>query len=171
MLKRLEEALNQLAPTWGNLQAEWYDPLIFRSLGILARAGAFNTIEAPPELEQDSDFDVQYLSKIALASEMIKARSFFQFAEAVTPMIAAWPEFGAAFSDTIKAPESLRMLAYSMGLPIECTYSEEESTQRAEERAQAQQQQAAMEQAEMAANAVGKLPPEAVEQAAGQVAA
>lgn len=171
VLKRLEEALNQLAPTWGNLQAEWYSPLIYRALGICARAGAFRGIEQPEEVAKDQRFDITYLSKIALASEMIKARSFFQFVEAIERLVAASPEFAAAFSDTIKAPETLRGIAYAMGMPIEYTYSEEESTKRAEARAEAAAQQAQIENAEKAASAVGKIPENVIEMASSQAGA
>lgn len=169
VLQRVEEKLNSFAPTWANLQAELFGPLIIRTLGILARAGAFNAIEAPPELENDADFDITYLSKIALASEMIKARSYFQYVESVTPLMSANPEAAMAFNDTINLPKTYRELAYNLGLPIQWTYSEEEAQERAAARQQAAEQQAAIQNAETAAKAVGALPPQVVEEAANTI--
>ncbi len=168
VLQRVEEKLNQFAPTWANLQAEIFGPIINRAFGILARRGAFPP--PPEELLQDASYDVTYLSKIALASEALKARSFFQFVEAITPIMQVNPEFASAFSDTVNASKTIRDLAYNMGLPMDWTYSEAEAEERAQARAQAQQQAMALQNAETAASAVGKLPPEALKMVEGGAA-
>lgn len=162
VMQRVEEKLNSFAPTWSNLQAEIFGPIIHRAFGILARNGLLP--KAPRELELNPSYDVTYLSKIALASQMLKARAYFQYVEAVTPLMAANPEAGAAFNDTINLPKAYRELAYNMGLPIDWTYSVDEAEQRAQARAQAQQQAVAMQQLEQGAGALGKLPEQAQEQ-------
>lgn len=163
VMQRVEEKLNSFAPTWSNLQAEVFGPIITRALGILGRNGLLP--EVPPELQEDPNYEVTYLSKIALAAEMLKARAYFQYVEAVTPLMAANPEAGMAFNDTVNLPKVYRELAYNMGLPIDWTYSQQEAQERADARAQQQQQAAAMQQLEQGAGALGKLPPEAQEMA------
>ncbi len=162
VLQRVEEKLNALAPAWGNLESEWLTPMITRALGILFRRRAF----APPpqELEIDPNFDITYYGKIALAADMLKSRAFFQFVEAVAPLMSASPEFANAFNDTVNAPQSFREIAYGMGLSSKFTYSEQESAKRAEARAAAQEQAAAAAQMEQLASAAGKLPEKVVEQ-------
>jgi hypothetical protein len=162
VMQRVEEKLNSFAPTWSNLQSEIFGPIIHRAFGILARNGILP--DAPRELEFDPSYDVTYLSKIALAAQMLKARAYFQYVEAVTPLMAANPEAGAAFNDTVNLPKAYRELAYNMGLPIDWTYSVEEAEQKAQARAQAQQQAMAMQQLEQGAGALGKLPEQAQEQ-------
>lgn len=162
VLQRVEEKLNALAPSWGNLESEWLSPMIVRALGILMRRRAF---DAPPqELQVDPNFDITYYGKIALAADMLKARAFFQFSEAVAPLMAANPEFAAAYSDTINAESSLREIANGMGLSSRFTYSEEVSAERKEARQAAQAEAAAAQQVEQLASAAGKLPDKVVEE-------
>lgn len=87
--QRIEEKWSMIVAPIGRLNSELNNPMIRRMLGIAGRAGRLPA--APPELI-GQEYEIEYVSKLALALKLLEVRSLSQGIEVMAPMIEAVPE-------------------------------------------------------------------------------
>lgn len=87
--QRVEEKWSMIVAPVGRLNSELNNPMIRRMLGIAGRAGALPA--APPELI-GQEYEIEYVSKLALALKLLEVRSLGAGIEVLTPLIKALPE-------------------------------------------------------------------------------
>lgn len=89
VMARLEEKLTIFAPTYGRLQSELFDPMLHRIFGLLMQAGAFPP--PPEELMEDGEYEIVYVSKIALAMKALDVKAFMDTLNVISPLATADP--------------------------------------------------------------------------------
>ena len=120
VLQRTEEKLRLLGPVMGRLQSELLSPLINRVFGLLARQGKLPPV---PEVLQNSDYSIEYVSPLARAQKQIEANSLMRVFEIGSPILQLQPESGRVF----KGEDTIRWLMGLFGVPITLTESAEET--------------------------------------------
>lgn len=75
VMQRTAERMRLMGPLIGRLEAEMLGPLVDRVFGILNRA---NLLPPPPEIIQDEEFTVEYVSPIATAQKQMTAAGMTQ---------------------------------------------------------------------------------------------
>jgi hypothetical protein len=143
----VDERETIFAPTWGRLQAELFNVVLVRAIGILERAGAFPA--RPQELlkADDVDFDIEYIGKLAIKIKSTELLAFFNTIELIAPLAEAHPDILDWFNfDLIPA-----FTAERFGMPIRFVREQAEVEKIRATRKEAQAAQAAQEhQLEMA---------------------
>ncbi len=147
--ERIEEKHVMIVPPIGRLQTELFNGTIVRSIGVLGRAGRFRGI-LPPELIGKA-FQIQYISKLALAVRMLETRSIGATHEMVERIGARNPQIFDNFDDD----ETARGIADRLGYPPEMMRDPEE-VKRIREIRQADIE--AQQMAELAAGAADAVP-------------
>jgi hypothetical protein len=148
IVERVEEKLLILGPLLGRLQAELFNPLIERALGILLRAG-----KLPPIPEEVNFYEIEYVSKLALAMRLIEVNAMSSTIQRLEPFIGMNPTLMDNFDDDKIA----RGIFERMGGPSDWMREEDSVAKIREMRAQQQQiEQMAAEGAQIA-DAVPKL--------------
>lgn len=89
VMQRTQERMRLLGPLIGRLEGELLGPLIERVFGILNRE---RKLPVPPEVIQDSEFTVEYVSPIATAQKQNAAMGIGQVFQILAPF---GPEVGA----------------------------------------------------------------------------
>ena len=79
VMQRTQERMRILGPILGRLESELLGPLVTRVFGLLERLGEF---PQPPEIIEEQDFTVQYVSPIAQAQRSISIDTWQRFVEA-----------------------------------------------------------------------------------------
>ena len=87
--QRIEEKWSMIVAPVGRLNSELNNPMIIRLMGIAARANALPP--APPELI-GQQFEIEYVSKLALALKLLEVKSLANGIEVLAPMIEASPD-------------------------------------------------------------------------------
>lgn len=136
-----EEKLLMLGPVLERLHNELLDPLIDRTFNILQKAGV---LPVPPEALQNSELEVNYVSVLAQAQQLVALGSIERMGTYVSQIAAVWPEARHKFD----AMQSVDDYAEAIGVDPSMVRSDEEANQRAAAEQQAAAQAAAMEQAQ-----------------------
>jgi len=89
VMQRTQERMRLLGPLIGRLEGELLGPLIERVFGILNREGK---LPVPPEIIQESEFTVEYVSPIATAQKQNAAMGISQVFQIMAPF---GPDIGA----------------------------------------------------------------------------
>lgn len=150
VIERVEERVTVLGPTLGRLIADLFNPLVHRCLGILGRAGQLPPL--PPEME-GQDYDIEYISKLALAMKLMETRAVTNTLAVTAPLLAADP----MLMDNIEGDETFRGIARRMGMAPPFIRSIERRDELRALRAEKQQQAEALAAAGQVAEAAGKV--------------
>lgn len=136
--ERHEEKLLMLGPVLERLHNELLDPLIDRTFNIAARAGI---LPQPPEVLQNREVRVHYISVLAQAQQMVAVGTIERLGGFVAQLANIWPEARHKFD----AAQSIDDYADALGVNPDLIVPDEEYEQivAAEREAQAQQQQMA----------------------------
>jgi hypothetical protein len=110
VLERVEEKLVLLGPMLSRLQAEWFNPMITRTLGILMRSGRIP--EPPSGLE---DFEIEYMGKLAIALKLAEIKNLRAVFEYIAPIVSVSPEA----MDTFATDTIVKGICHRMGIPKE----------------------------------------------------
>jgi hypothetical protein len=156
VMARLEERLTIFAPTFGRLTNELFDPMLNRVYGLLLRAGKLP--ELPDELRDYPDYEIVYISKLALAIKLMEMKAFGDMLQYMSPMMSMDP----AIADNYDFDAVAQAGADRFGIPTEFLRSVEERDELRAARAEQQQQEqmAAMAaQAAMSPNATKSIEP------------
>jgi hypothetical protein len=150
VVQRTEEKMRLLGPVLGRLQAELLQPLINRVFNILARQQAFLPA---PEILQDRDIDIEYVSPLAKAQRSGDVQSVMRLFELLGPM----GQLDPGVFDYMDTDGMVKYLIKVLGVPASTVKGEAEveevRTQRAEQQAQQQEMAQMMQMAEAAGNA------------------
>ena len=109
--QRVEEKHTMIIPPIGRLQSELFNGLISRSIAILGRAGKLRGILAPELIDQG--YEIQYISKLALALRIIETRSITATMEVINP----FGEINPQIFDNYDFDEIARGVGERMGVP------------------------------------------------------
>jgi hypothetical protein len=150
VVQRNEEKMRILGPVLSRLQSELLQPTIVRIFNIMLRANLF---PAPPEILQNQEIDVEYVSPAALAQRGQELNSIMRGME----LFGSIAQMSPQALDYIDPPGLIKNIIKILGLPANMIRSDSEVKRIAEEKAAQQQQQQAMmqqmQEAEMAKNA------------------
>lgn len=141
--QRVEEKMLILAPTLGRLMSELLDPIIGRTVNILARAGRLPP--PPPGLE---DYKIEYTSPLARAQRMEDIKAINNTIMMIAPVAEAIPEA----LDKINADVFVDEVAKINNVPPKMIRSEEEVGKLRQARAEQQQAIAQLQMAQGAAD-------------------
>lgn len=86
--QRIEEKWSMITAPVGRLNSEQNTPMIRRLIGIAGRAGRLPA--APPELI-GQEYEIEYVSKLALALKLLEVRSLTSGIEVMAPMLEQNP--------------------------------------------------------------------------------
>ncbi len=131
--QRAEEKMRILGPTLGRLQVELLNPTVVRVFNIMLRNNLF---PPAPEILQDQEIDVEYVSPMALAqkgqelSSIIRGLEIFGQISQVAPV-----------TDYIDPQGLVKEIIKILGIPAKVIRSDAEVQQITEEKQAAQQQQ------------------------------
>ena len=131
--QRAEEKMRILGPTLGRLQVELLNPTVVRVFNIMLRNNLF---PPAPEILQDQEIDVEYVSPMALAqkgqelSSIIRGLEIFGQISQVAPV-----------TDYIDPKGLVKEIIKILGIPAKVIRSDAEVQQITEEKQAAQQQQ------------------------------
>ena len=134
--QRAEEKMRILGPTLGRLQVELLNPTVVRVFNIMLRNNLF---PPAPEILQDQEIDVEYVSPMALAqkgqelSSIIRGLEIFGQISQVAPV-----------TDYIDPQGLVKEIIKILGIPAKVIRSDAEVQQITEEKQAAQQQQMEM---------------------------
>lgn len=118
--QRIEEKHTMIVPPIGRLQSELFNGLITRCIGICGRAGKFQGIIAPEIMGQE--YEIQYISKLALAVKLLEVRSIVSTYEVVAPIAEQKPMVLDNFNDDKIA----RGVSERLGVPPDWMNTEDE---------------------------------------------
>ncbi len=149
--ERIQEKHSRVVAPVGRIQTELLNGLISRCVAVLGRAGKLRSILAPELIGQE--YEIQYVSKLALALRIIETRSI----EATMNVINPFAELQPQIFDNFDFDEIARGTADRMGMPPDMIRSPEEVDEIREARAEQEQALQAAELAAGAADAVPKL--------------
>lgn len=127
----------------GNIHSDFLAPMIHRLIGIMARN--FELEDMPVEVMENSKYNIEFVSKIALAIKQSEASNYLRFEAAMQGMLARHPEV----EDNIRIDDTFREIALSVGINPDMLTTEAE---RDKKRAEVAEQQNAQMQSEMLAN-------------------
>lgn len=151
VIQRVEDQLITLIHALSRIQSELFSPMLNRSFAIGIRAGLFPP--PPQELMQDPQYEVEYVSKMALAIKMLENRSFAE----TMGMIGDFAALDPSILDNLNLDKIVQGVSSNNGMPTEWVRSEDEVKQLRMAKAQAAQQQNQMAMLQQAADAVPKL--------------
>jgi Bacteriophage head to tail connecting protein len=157
------EKLLLFSPLFARMKVEKVDPIIERTIDILARNGQLAPM--PPEMAQGGEYEIVVTSKIALAIKAAENQAFATMMTLVEQVAAIDP----SVRNVIKWDESVRDIAGNVGMRAKNIRTKREAdalTQQQEKAAQAAQ---AAQTGELASRAVKNLGPEAQTQAARKI--
>ena len=109
VIKLDEETLRVLGPFLGRVQNELLGPLIARTYGMLARAGA---LPPPPEELDREQIEVEYVSPIAKAQRLSEVAGVSQLIDVTAPLIDRDP----TILDNLNADRTFRNVADRLGV-------------------------------------------------------
>jgi hypothetical protein len=132
----------------GNIHAYFLAPMIHRLIGIMARN--FELLDMPEEVANNSQYKIEFVSKIALAIKQSEASNYLRFEAAMQGIFMRHPETEDNFDTDLIA----RDIAIATGANPQWLRKEKDRDMIREERNQAMQNQA---QSDMIANEVKAL--------------
>lgn len=147
VMQRVEEKMLILAPVLGRLMNEFLDPLITRTFNIMWRTGK---LMPPPELIQNMQYKIEYISPLARAQKLDQMKSINSFIALVSQIAMAKPDV----IDNVNEDEIVNDVQQLYGVNPKYVRDSEQVRAIREQRAQQQQQMAQMAQAQQAADVV-----------------
>jgi len=151
VMERVDNKLILFAPIFARLTSEKLSPMISRIYGIMSRMGL---MPEPPEiLREYPDYDIKYVSKVAMAIKMLDIDSTAQ----TLMMVQPYAQIDPTIMDNFNFNEITRGIAVRKGMPIEFINTPEQIEEIQGERAQAAQAQQQMDMISKGADAVTKL--------------
>lgn len=146
--ERIEEKHSMVIAPIGRLQSELFNGLIRRCINILGRAGRLPPV--PYELV-GQEYEIEYISKLALALKIIEVRSLTTGIDVMGPMLGAKPDM----LDNWDTDEIARGVPERLGWPVDWVRGVGERDDIREERAALEQ---ALQAAQMATEAAKAAP-------------
>ena len=146
--QRIEEKHTMIVPPIGRLQSELFNGLITRCISILGRAGKLQGILAPELIGQE--YEIQYISKLALALRVLEVQSFTRTMEILSPLNETYPVF-----DNYDLDKAARGIGDRLGSPTDWQRPEVDVEEIREQRAE---DLAAQQAAELATEAAKAAP-------------
>ncbi len=148
--ERHEEKILALGPVLEQLNQALLDPLVDITFKIMWDQGLIP--EPPPELK-GQDLKVEYISLMAQAQAAAGAGNLDSFVLAISGVAQLKPDV----LDKLNSDKLVELIAETRGIDPEVTYSEEQTTQMRQAKAQLQAKQAQMEAIPAGAKAVKDL--------------
>jgi hypothetical protein len=140
-----QEKLLLFSPIFGRTAVEFFNPMLRRLFDVMLRRGLLDT---PPGALEVLDYDVDYVSKIALAIKASQSGALLAMAQLAGQMAPLDPDAALV----VNWGKASRGVMRNLGLPVEWQRSEDEVLQIKQAAAQA----AAMQQIEQMAGAAQK---------------
>lgn len=147
--ERLQEKHSRIVAPVGRIQTELANGLIARCIGILGRSGKLRGLLAPELIDQG--YEIQYVSKLALALRIIETRSITETFNIVDRIGERNPQVFDNYNDD----EIARGVADRFGMPPDMLNSLEDVDEIRETRAE---EQAELQAAELAIEASKAAP-------------
>jgi len=147
---RSQENMRVLGPTFGRLQTEFLEKLIFRVINILSNATDTEgnpKLPIPPASVQGKNFKLKFVSPLAKAQQISELQSINMTVQSAMGMAQADP----SVLDNINFDMVVRKVADLDGAPMDILRTEEEVAAIRQMRQQIQQQQMQMEMAQQGA--------------------
>ena len=146
--ERIEEKHSRIVAPIGRLQTELFNGLIRRCVGILGRAGRLPPV--PPELV-GQEYEIEYISKLALALRIIEVQALVKGMDVVAPFAELKPDM----LDNYDTDKIARGVPERLGWPVDWLRDVEERDEIREERAAIEQ---ALQAAQLATEAAKAAP-------------
>ena len=147
VMQRVEEKMLILAPVLGRLMNEFLDPLITRTFNILWRTGK---LAPPPELIQNMQYQIEYISPLARAQKLDQMKSINSFIALISQIAVAKPDV----LDNVNEDAIVQDVQDLYGVNPKYVRPEDQVKAIREQRAQLQMQQMQIAQAQQAADVV-----------------
>ena len=138
VLQRNEEKMRILGPVMGRLQSELLQPMILRVFNIMLRNKLF---QAAPEILNNQEIDIEYVSPMALAQKGQELQSLMRGLELFAQIGQIAP-----VQDYIDENGLIKQIIRITGLPARMIKSDKQVAALREQKAAAQQQQMEMMQ-------------------------
>lgn len=158
------ERMVLFSPIFGRIKTEKLDPMIYRVFSVMYRNGKFKPLPMGVRPEE-IDFEVNYVSKIALAIKAIQNQSFATAIQLVQAVVAVDPS--AVY--LVKWHEGLRKVLGNSSFPAAWIRSEGEVKALVAAQQQEQQRLQAAQAALAGSQTIKNLGPQAQSQAAQKV--
>lgn len=158
------ERMVLFAPIFGRIKTEKLDPMIYRAFSIMYRNGKFKPLPVGVD-EAQIDFEVNYVSKIALAIKAIQNQSFATAIQLVQAVVAVDPT--AVY--LVKWHDGLRKVLSNSSFPQSWIRSEAEVKALVAQQQQEAQRLQAAQAALAGAQTIKALGPQAQAQAAQKI--
>ena len=146
--QRIEEKHTLIVAPIGRLNSELNNGMIRRLIGIAGRAGRLPPV--PPELV-GQEYEIEYVSKLALALRILEVRSLTNGFDVMSPMLGASPDM----MDNWDTDEIARGVPERLGWPEDWIRDKDERDEMREERVALEQ---AMQAAQLATEAAKAAP-------------
>ncbi len=139
---RKEQMERKMATTLGRIANDLLDPVITRTVRMLARAGE---IPPPPQvvIDENAEWDILYIGSMSRAQRVDKAASTERLVMMVGQMAPVLPEM----IDTLDADQIVRQTAMQLDTPAEILKDKDEVEQIQKDRKAQQEQMLASQQA------------------------
>lgn len=147
--QRIEEKHTMIIPPIGRLQSELFNGVVIRDIAILGRAGKLQGVIAPELIGQE--YEIQYISKLALALRILETRSVTATYDVIAPMGERNPQV----FDNYDEDKIARGVGERLGMPPDFIRDPDDVEDIREVRAAREQ---AREAAEMATEAAKAAP-------------
>lgn len=119
VLARLQQMMEQFAPTLGRLQADLLDPLIEYTYRLLGRRGLLPEV---PESISELELDIEYTGPIPRAQKNEQAQSVSQWVGELAGLSQISPEF----MDVVDTDAIARELGFDRGVPAKLMRTQSE---------------------------------------------
>lgn len=111
VLKRMELIYRVLGPTVGRFEAEFLNPLIYRTFGIAYRRGALD--KAPDILLKSGKLDIEYEGPLAKAQKLAHVEATERWLGIIASATQVFPDL----PDNVNSDEMIRSLGEDLGVP------------------------------------------------------
>jgi hypothetical protein len=146
VVERVREKLVLIAPAIGRLQQELFSPMIHRAFRILDTLGAIPP--PPPSVAQYPQYEVYYVSKLAMAIKALEIDATQETLATVVPLA----QYDPGVLDTFNWEAITRGTAHRNGMPAEFLHSPAVVAQMRQQKQQIQQAQQAAALAQQVAD-------------------
>jgi hypothetical protein len=153
------EKLLLFSPLFARYVVEKLNPMLARVVDILARNGL---LTPPPEDADGAEYEITYVSKIALAIKSAENQAFATMLQ----LIGAAAELDPAARNVVRIAEGVREIGRNVGMPSRLLRTDREVKQITDQQMQAAAAAQQAQTAEMATRSVKNLGPEAQAKAA-----
>jgi hypothetical protein len=158
------EKLLLFSPLFGRYVVEKLNPMLTRVVDVLARSGMLPPV--PDEIMQGAEYEITYVSKIALAIKAAETQSFVTMLQLVTDAAAIDP----SVVNVINIREGVREVARNIGVSSRLIRNNREVDKMTAQQQKAMQEAQAAQTMEMATRSAKNLGPDA-QKAATEAAA